>query len=359
MGPNLPVDVVYVILGHLDTEDSIDRQTLGACGLVCTEWTHPSRYYLFREVYLSDSNLELLLDLIETSPYHIISFVHLLVLSSAVVGGLLDQSIAKLGPLRLPNASDLLTCIPCDIFARHSSGLAQICPNLVRLTFAINTLPLERIFEVARFFPSVGSICFRHCGFDHVQPPKNPLPVQRHALALDMDRFFMQKFCHHVLPLRPIPVVSSLRLSGLLPEPTSAAGNYLRQVGVNLHYLEFCAQPGFSDDALKYCTGLRHLVIRIYSISAEMLCFRILPHLRCPNLTTLTFGEIAPTSYLCSAEPLEKWRTVDEFLTHEHFPNLCTFTIASPWLFTQQLRHCMPLSVARGMLHVIGVRLTG
>ncbi|KAJ6456092.1 hypothetical protein C8R45DRAFT_1034877 [Mycena sanguinolenta] len=358
MGPNLPVDVVYVILGHLDTDESVDRQTLGFCGLVCTEWTYPTRSYLFRAVHLSDSNLESFLDLTETSPHPIPSFVHLLVLSSAVAGGLLDQNIGKLG-LVLPNASALLTRIPCDIFARQSSGLAQICPNLVRLEFAISAMPLERIFEVAQSFPSVASICFRHCGFDNVSPSTNLLPVQRHPLALDMDRFFMQKFCNHVLPLRPIPVVSSLRLSGLLPEATSAAGKYLRQVGANLHYLEFSAQPGFSDDALKYCTGLRHLVIRIYCISAEMLCFRILPHLQCPNLITLTFGEIAPASYFCLVEPSEKWRAVDKFLTHERFPNLSTLTIASPHLFTQQLPYSMPLSVARGTLYLVDARLTG
>ncbi|KAF8216940.1 hypothetical protein K438DRAFT_1953822 [Mycena galopus ATCC 62051] len=350
---DLPLDIVDLVMGELDSAHFIDRQTVGFCGLVCAEWARTSRSHLFREVHLSDSNVESFIDLAKSSPYPVLSFVHLLVLSeSAVTNGTLDQNIKELG--YLPNASALRTDIPCPIFVRNSPNLSRICPNLSRLTFSTHhmSLSLQHIFEVAGTFPSLTWIGFRHCDFQHAPPlmnPSNPAQWKRYAWDLDLDRYYMQKFCKHVLTLDPLPRVSSLRLSGMLPEPDSDAGKYLRKAGAGLLYLKFDAHPGFKDDVLRFCTSLRDLVIRFYDISAKMLLFHILPHLHSPKLTTLTFLELSAFPI----EPLVHWHEVDCMLADEDiFSSLRTVTIVSRPLFAQRLLFLMPRSVARGILHV-------
>ncbi|KAJ7509761.1 hypothetical protein B0H11DRAFT_1960959 [Mycena galericulata] len=361
MCPTLPLDIIDLIIGELRTSrDPISRQTVGLCGLVCAAWRWSSILRLFSDIHLDDSRLECFLDIVRTSAHPILKFVRCLNLDLSRVDGFLDQNLMKLG--HMPQVTTLYCSIDWDIMVRHSDFLAaHVCPNLSNLTVAYTIFRVKELLDVLDVFPSLSSLCLHHNIFYH-SADEYRFPAQLHTLDLDTEaRIFFEK----LLAQPVIHVFSSLYLSDVSLTANSTVGAYLRHIGEDLRCLRFNAShltrmhdSGLDPDALEYSTGLRRLDVTYHHLHfGETLLGRILPFLRCPNLTTLNFEALnryRPNETFKAA--LLDWRMVDQALADERFANLRTFSITSPSPRVLELPKYMPFCTSRGILRIFETR---
>ncbi|KAF7329242.1 Cytoplasmic protein [Mycena kentingensis (nom. inval.)] len=117
----LPIELCERVIDDLES----DRHTLGACALVCSNWTQRSRFQLFSTTHVSESNAR--------------QFLELLASSSSVRSYITHLTID------IPSASHLLKIAAHPAFGRLSSVQTLHIRNIDWTSLPLaNQLALER-----------------------------------------------------------------------------------------------------------------------------------------------------------------------------------------------------------------------
>ncbi|KAJ7763634.1 hypothetical protein DFH07DRAFT_812619 [Mycena maculata] len=346
MAPKLPNELVDIVIGELQSEDT---STIARCGLVCKNWLPTSRYRLFAEVHLNDGTMDSFFDVVHTSPFPLRSFIRSLALDSELESG--STRLSELGPL--PQATTLRITMQRSALARNTRLLTKNFPNLSTLVLHDCRLPLRCVLKTVSSFSSLQTLELRRVDISYDLlpfPSTYHFPPHWRALTLDAGPVDSRQFFRAILALDTIPVFSSLSVRGMDPgdDPLSA---YLRHIGARMHclHLEDLPQSGGEPAALSHSTGLRHLYLASRH-QPETSVLRILPHLRSNALTTMTLVDYGIHNFLSPNH--RQWERLDQTLNDERFVSLNALIIKT---LLPQGPAWLPLSAGRGILQTMVV----
>ncbi|KAJ7509723.1 hypothetical protein B0H11DRAFT_1960809 [Mycena galericulata] len=352
MAQDLPQEMLDLVVEKLQLDDSVERNTIAHCGLVCKSWLPSSRYRLFANVRLDDRTIDSFLDAVNSSSFPLISYIRSLVLYSELESG--PNRLDELGPL--PRVTILGVTMERSALAQNTRRLAEFLPNLSTLSLRDCQLPLRCVLNTVSAFPSLKILELRrvHLSYGLLPFPSTyKFPPQWHALKLDQPdpgRLF-----EAMLALDTIPMFSSLTVHGMYPREDNSFGAYLRHVGDKMRHIRLETDLSFSDlvvdpAALRYSTGLHRLDLALsHPIDIARWVLRVLPHLHSNVLTTLNIIDF----YGVDAAPHHTWEQLDQALADERLVSLNELIVDSvSQPLVAQLAERMPLSVARGILRV-------
>ncbi|KAJ7763635.1 hypothetical protein DFH07DRAFT_396503 [Mycena maculata] len=262
MAQKLPHDVFELLLDECQS-DGADN-TVGLCGLVCKAWLHPSRARLFTTVVLREHNSNSFLDIVQTSPFPIQSFIHTLHIIIRKKNTFLQETkVEVLGPF--PEVTALY--IDADVRDWIPEMAATFFPNkfprLSKLSLSVSDTSLYffDILSAVTPFPTLESLEMDVAGgFDFTTddvPETYRIPPNWHTLHFDMDmgNIFLEMMFDLASDSDSdsdseefsIPLFSTLRLQDSWPQGRSFFGRYLHTYGHKIHRLGFdCASENTS-----------------------------------------------------------------------------------------------------------------
>ncbi|KAJ7763645.1 hypothetical protein DFH07DRAFT_396802 [Mycena maculata] len=153
-----------------------------------------------------------------------------------------------------------------------------------------------------------------------------------------------------------IPLFSTLRLQDSWPQGRSFFGRYLHTYGHKIHRLGFdCASENMDSepDALRCCTALRCLDLRMKTSRIPGTLFGILKYLDSSALTTINVVDPDQWATKSLARQADKWQKLDQALAKERFASVSTLSFTGPSTLEKKLREGLPLCAARGILRVV------
>ncbi|KAJ6530034.1 hypothetical protein DFH09DRAFT_1370824 [Mycena vulgaris] len=376
LAQSLPVEIVDQIIDHLLQINHQGKiHDVAVCGLVCRAWLPSSRYHLFSRPSLTNKNITAFLDVVQTSPFPILSFARYVCISigsataASASDSILLRRLEKLDPFL--RVTKLRFDSPHLVSDRCRQVVGRSFENITTLQFFIAILPLNSILAALPSFPALERLGFHLVIFAEEEPRQSPsydFPPTWHALYLTVpsSSSFGEYLFQKLLSLATIPVLSSLSAHETCPEENSFMTEYLRHLGDRLQYLQLEPSCGYAREGelgagLRYSTDLRCLELNLQNDRANHLAYTALPILRC--LRSRKLAKIIVTG-IGSNGPLQLdmvdsysalWQQLDEALAGEWFGNLQSFTIVvkSRTVGTSHLEKYMPWSVSRGILRVV------
>ncbi|KAJ7227837.1 hypothetical protein B0H12DRAFT_236639 [Mycena haematopus] len=283
MAPELPRDILDLVLAELQLDDRAEKLTVADCCLVCKGWLPSSRYRLFTNAHvdLNDYTITPFLEAADNSLFPIPLVIRSLGLSFSDRADTLGlrESLRRLCPL--PLVTTLCVTSNNGVLIRNLSLLKNTFPDVSTLVLRNTSLPLHSVLHAASAFPLLKTLelDWVRVSYDDTLLASYQLPLHWNALTLDLltDKSKdSHRFFEAILSLNPIPVFSSLSLRGIYPKDTSRLGRYLSYTGKALQYLQLQWGPSSffkTDDdlvGLSYCTGLQVLDLVFHHASSDI-----------------------------------------------------------------------------------------
>ncbi|KAJ6466046.1 hypothetical protein C8R47DRAFT_1154287 [Mycena vitilis] len=366
---HLPRDLLDLLLDEFQSSGSGVEATLGVCGLVCKAWLASSRARLFAKVVLRDHNATSFYHMVKKSTSPIQSLIRTLQVVVHTKDTFIEKYGRKLGPFpavtTLEIEADIGKWIPemadtFDFFPNQFPALS----NLILSADDHSSFSTCDILLAVKHFPTLESFKISGPGFNPIDtscPEEYSIPSGWHTLELEMPmsgNFFETLFELQESDEFDLPAFSSLSMQDAWPEGRSFIGRYLRNFGHQMKHLRFdCSDDNMDREpaALGFCTGLRHLDLRINTRKVPGTLLSILENLDAPALTTMNVMDPGLRTGRSLSRYPNKWLAVDKMLAEEHFPNLGCLSFTGQPALKGMLAKSMPLCAARGIIQVVDI----
>ncbi|KAJ7097286.1 hypothetical protein B0H15DRAFT_36381 [Mycena belliarum] len=373
MAADLPADILEILFAESQSSSADSGGDVGAaalCGLVCKAWLPASRARVFSSVTIKERNAQSFLDVAKTSALPLKSFIRMLQLTVRKGDEFFESnSIKELGPL--PNATTLRMKADAEgwIPALADTFFPNNFPRLANLDLAVSdftSISMRDILAAITPFPTLETLKLdvKGHGFNFMDdsvPDVYQIPPHWRTLVFDMEMaetFWEILFEMEEADMITIPVFSQLRMQGSWPQERSFLGRYLRGYGHKMMALSFdCSDDNMFNPpgALRYCTALHRLDLRLDTRKVPATLISVIEHIR-----SLSFAEINVfdpdrlTSRSLSGRQVDKWQKLDQALSEERFAGLkkLSFMIPTPGNLADKLLENMTSCAARGILRV-------
>ena len=225
---HLPVELTDICIDQLHN----DKRSLSACGLTCKAWLPASRYHLFSDVLLRPNDYTPFSELLEApSSYSVASVVRRLIFyNSSPIPRWPKQDIVRTHLHRIITLLQGVRCIKLSNYQFEASRMDNLIAALSNFS-NLQHLELDRIkfeafehpIDVIHALPTLKSISVHnlYC-FNNTYIPPDQIYKGKHQICfrhLDIG-CWLGRTAHPwitwIISQNPTPVVSSLRLTGLL-----------------------------------------------------------------------------------------------------------------------------------------------
>jgi hypothetical protein len=231
---HLPAELTDICIDHLHNE----KRSLSACGLTCKAWLPASRYHLFSDVLLRPNDYTPFCELLEApSSYSVASVVRRLIFYSGPVVNHSSpiprwpkEEIVRTHLHRLITLLQGVRYIKLSNYQIEASRIDNLIATLSNFS-NLQHLELDRIkfeafehpIDVIHALPTLKSISVHndYC-FKNTYIPPDQICKGKHQICfrhLDIERQLgttAHPWITWIISQNPTPVVSSLRLTGLL-----------------------------------------------------------------------------------------------------------------------------------------------
>ncbi|KAJ6605311.1 hypothetical protein DFH09DRAFT_202770 [Mycena vulgaris] len=337
-------------------------KAMKSCGLVCKRWLPRTRYHLFSAVCLTTYKAPYLVNLVESSPLPILSFIRHLTLrywdyppSTTYLARL--HRCANLERIDIDIRSQswvfnaAVDWLGSDALHVHLRSWSANSGSILRLTLAfheLGLLPWRTFAKIISCLPSVETLEVRNVG---LLPATDTCPALFHPriTCLELITGFSVSFFSSFLSLPVLPMFESLKLDMTLAYGVdwSPITEYIERAGEGLQSLEILlwgrwglACPDvtpFQQRVFAHTPMLRHLTFDVTSLSHLLHTLSSLPAMT--SLTTLTVvidTEKVRTDPACGA--------LDAALAEPRFHSLQRFSLKS--MYTHRIEPLSPATMS-------------
>ncbi|KAJ6605302.1 hypothetical protein DFH09DRAFT_1422303 [Mycena vulgaris] len=348
-------------------------KAMESCGLVCKRWVRRTRYHLFSTVSLNSDKLESFVNLVESSPLPILSFVRHLRLRYD------DRPLDTTHWARLHRCANLerididirsqswdldavADWLGSDALHAHLRSWSANSGSISRLTLASDegiVVPWRTFINIISCVPSVETLevwDLAPSPATDAHPALFPPSITRLELGSDYKRSVSFFTCLLSLPV--LPTFTSLKLDISLKDRKdwSPIVEYIERAGEGLQSLEILVWNRwewgsrdvtyFQQRVFAHTPMLQHLTVDATSLSDLLQTLSLLPAMA--SLTTITVVTIELyEDFICPALDVEL--ADPRFRTLRHFSFLDDANVLIEPL-PPAMKALMPLANARGIL---------